>query len=105
MFRVGLSPDMCFCKNCGIQIHKDRQCILKANSEERYCVNCRVCPDRHTLNYRYDLRDFGTGSYRDNIYSCDSCEQQRELGEGILTCPACKYDLCRDCQGRFFGQQ
>ena len=93
-----------FCANCGSKITKDRFSIVKLKEKSvLYCVNCRMCANSHLLNYRYDLRPFGSGSYLINEYYCDICSRNISLKNRILTCPACKYDVCEECEMKCFN--
>ena len=104
-FALMYSIDTGKCRNCGIVCPKNSFCIqdVKDNNNRLTCVNCRLCPSDHYLNYRYDLRVHHAGTYAHNQYVCDLCSKEITLNGRVLSCPECEFDVCNDCEDLHFG--
>ena len=101
------APEPLFCKFCGTPIPKGKphfSYILSEWNEEAvaYCVNCRVCPSGHYLNYCYDLTIFGEELYVQNKFNCDVCYKTMGVEGRVLRCPECTFDVCGECEEAFY---
>ena len=95
------------CHNCGIEIVAGALCLKDVENSVNaawrgVCVNCRICPSGHNLNYVYDLRDLGESLYGENRYNCDLCSATKKLTDRVLHCPSCEFDLCPHCERLVF---
>ena len=105
-YMIRVSNKDAYCRNCGVEVKKDKLYLKEMKGEKEdvdlFCINCRLCKNRHNLNYRYDLKSIGSGSYLKNIYVCDICKTETSADKGVLSCPSCKYDMCPKCEQRCF---
>ena len=95
------------CNYCGIPIPRGKYFfhypyITEVGGKNSYCVNCRVCPDGHFLNYAYDLTLNGEELYLLNEFCCDVCDQTKRVDGKLLRCPSCTFDICGNCEDKHY---
>lgn len=106
-----------YCQNCGIEIPKNSHTLKRLKkisknyenfSEDKfYCVNCKICPNLHNLNYSYGLDNILNKAllpYAENTYFCDICDTTYEMKDGdkVLKCLFCEYDICPVCEKKYY---
>ena len=117
LFEKTKTKENIFCENCGVEIPKNSYTLkrLKIKSknfenfdkEQFFCVNCRLCPNLHNMNYSYGLRNVLNKDllpYKENTYFCDICDVTYEMEENdkVLKCLSCEYDICEKCEKKYY---
>ena len=99
------------CINCGLKIPPSTFYLTcqksKTKNKPNYCINCKLCPKFHNLNFVKNLKPQSSGNlsslYLKNWYICDFCKIKRDNnGEGkVLHCISCGFDFCHCCLEKF----
>lgn len=87
---IDLSTSRWHCKNCDFDICGIcKKAPLDEIEEEEPFVSCNR---GHPLNWTEN------SGYREGIYQCDNCMENKMLSMGRWHCSKCKYDICGKCR-------
>lgn len=87
----------------GVLVHVYKQ---TEPSPSYFCINCRVCPSFHNLNYIQNFQFIYRNS-KQSFYPgimCDVCKVgiSFEKNTKILKCLDCEWDVCNKCESKLF---